>query len=77
MLVLPRLQRFSITLKRRQRAKIKFILALSQQSAIPFTNLSRLNKNACGKIGKDMRKGSYLICGSSSSVLSSLLKVLF
>ncbi|MBX7001355.1 hypothetical protein BPGQ101_07750 [Bacillus altitudinis] len=32
MLVLPRLQRFSITLKRRQRAKIKFILALCQQS---------------------------------------------
>ncbi|RFB47381.1 hypothetical protein DZB74_09390 [Bacillus sp. HMG] len=26
------LQRFSITLKRRQRAKIKFILALCQQS---------------------------------------------
>ncbi|PCK11710.1 hypothetical protein CEY07_13370 [Bacillus safensis] len=32
-LVLPRLQRFSITLKRRQRAKIKIILALCQQSA--------------------------------------------
>ncbi|QAR55079.1 hypothetical protein BAE_18110 [Bacillus aerophilus] len=31
-LVLHRLQRFSITLKRRQRAKIKFILALCQQS---------------------------------------------
>ncbi|PCK23349.1 hypothetical protein CEY02_01165, partial [Bacillus pumilus] len=31
-LVLPRLQRFSITLKRTQRAKIKFILALCQQS---------------------------------------------
>ncbi len=31
-LVLPRLQSFSITLKRRQRAKIKFILALCQQS---------------------------------------------
>ncbi|PRS60350.1 hypothetical protein C6344_00230 [Bacillus sp. GBSW19] len=29
--VLPRLQRFSITLKRRQRAKIKTILALCQQ----------------------------------------------
>ncbi|MDR7247464.1 hypothetical protein J2W41_000188 [Bacillus pumilus] len=29
---LPRLQRFSITLKRRQRAKIKIILALCQQS---------------------------------------------
>ncbi|WP_260845872.1 hypothetical protein, partial [Staphylococcus hominis] len=36
-LVLPRLQRFSITLKRRQRAKIKIILALCQQSeALPF-----------------------------------------
>ncbi|TFW49900.1 hypothetical protein ES896_01740 [Bacillus sp. 005/A4HT-01/001] len=33
-LVLPRLQRFSITLKRRQRAKIKFILALCQQSKL-------------------------------------------
>ncbi|PRO41173.1 hypothetical protein C6W18_12675 [Bacillus sp. LLTC93] len=31
-LVLPRMQRFSITLKRRQRAKIKIILALCQQS---------------------------------------------
>ncbi|RAU59375.1 hypothetical protein BSAJGB5T_01300 [Bacillus safensis] len=31
-LVLPRLQRFSITLKRRQRAKMFFILALCQQS---------------------------------------------
>ncbi|TQR25910.1 hypothetical protein C7Y46_01470 [Bacillus safensis] len=31
-LVLPRLQRFSTTLKRRQRAKIKIILALCQQS---------------------------------------------
>ncbi len=31
-LVFPRIQRFSITLKRRQRAKIKFILALCQQS---------------------------------------------
>ncbi|RST65166.1 hypothetical protein EJB14_15760 [Bacillus pumilus] len=31
-LVLPRLQRFSIKLKRRQRAKIKIILALCQQS---------------------------------------------
>ncbi|EMI13112.1 hypothetical protein C883_3253 [Bacillus stratosphericus LAMA 585] len=31
-LILPRLQRFSITLKRRQRAKIQFILALCQQS---------------------------------------------
>ncbi|PCK21960.1 hypothetical protein CEY02_05720, partial [Bacillus pumilus] len=33
-LVLPRLQRFSITLKRRQRAKITFILALCQQSVV-------------------------------------------
>ena len=32
MLVLPRLQRFSITLKRKQKAKIKIILALCQQS---------------------------------------------
>ncbi|OYN66562.1 hypothetical protein CFH85_06400 [Bacillus safensis] len=31
-LALPRLQRFSITLKGRQRAKIKIILALCQQS---------------------------------------------
>ncbi|PRS75161.1 hypothetical protein C6Y04_13990 [Bacillus sp. GBSW2] len=31
-LVLPRLQRFSITLKRRQRAKINVILTLCQQS---------------------------------------------
>ncbi|PIK26739.1 hypothetical protein CTV99_11445 [Bacillus pumilus] len=31
-LVLPRLQRFSITLTRRQRAKIKIILALCQHS---------------------------------------------
>ncbi|CAL8900813.1 conserved hypothetical protein [Bacillus pumilus] len=31
-LALPRLQRFSITLKRRQSAKIKIILALCQQS---------------------------------------------
>ncbi|MES1035466.1 hypothetical protein FOA23_06195 [Bacillus pumilus] len=35
MLVLPRLQRFSITLKRRQRAKFKIILALCQQSKLP------------------------------------------
>ncbi|WP_260857588.1 hypothetical protein [Bacillus pumilus] len=33
---LPRLQRFSITLKRRQSAKIKIILALCQQSESPF-----------------------------------------
>ncbi|QAR51919.1 hypothetical protein FBF75_06470 [Bacillus sp. S2(2019)] len=31
-LVMPRLQRFSITLKRRQRAKMNLILALCQQS---------------------------------------------
>ncbi|ABV62713.1 hypothetical protein BPUM_2043 [Bacillus pumilus SAFR-032] len=35
-LVLPILQRFSITLKRRQRAKIKIILALCQQSGTSF-----------------------------------------
>ncbi|KRU15313.1 hypothetical protein AS142_15785 [Bacillus pumilus] len=35
-LVLPRLQRFSITLNRRQRAKIKIILALCQQSETSF-----------------------------------------
>ncbi|MES1036592.1 hypothetical protein FOA23_11995 [Bacillus pumilus] len=34
-LVLPRLQRFSITLKRRQSAKIKIILALCQQYEAP------------------------------------------
>ncbi|RUK46790.1 hypothetical protein ELP67_06710 [Bacillus safensis] len=34
-LALPRLQRFSITLNRRQRAKIKTILALCQQFATP------------------------------------------
>ncbi|PRS60228.1 hypothetical protein C6X97_14925 [Bacillus pumilus] len=33
-LALPTLQRFSITLKRRQSAKIKIILALCQQSKI-------------------------------------------
>ena len=38
---LPRLQRFSITLKRRQRAKIKTILALCQQSErIPLQEFS-------------------------------------
>ncbi|KIL18146.1 hypothetical protein B4129_1203 [Bacillus safensis] len=37
MLVLPRLQRFSITLKKRQRAKIKIILALCQQSEALLT----------------------------------------
>ncbi|RKE74590.1 hypothetical protein DFO75_1264 [Bacillus safensis] len=31
-LILPRLQRFSIMLKKRQRAKINIILALCQQS---------------------------------------------
>ncbi|APJ13199.1 hypothetical protein BSL056_05035 [Bacillus safensis] len=36
-LELPRLQRFSFTLKRRQRAKIKIILALCQQS-VPHLN---------------------------------------
>ncbi|MGX9292956.1 hypothetical protein ACSLGF_17510 [Bacillus sp. A015] len=34
-LVFPRLQRFPITLKRRQRAKIKIILALCQQFKAP------------------------------------------
>ncbi|TYS29079.1 hypothetical protein FZC69_06035 [Bacillus altitudinis] len=34
-LVLPRLQRFSTTLKRRQRDKIKFILALYHQLKEP------------------------------------------
>ncbi|AVI41538.1 hypothetical protein C5Y82_11135 [Bacillus pumilus] len=38
MLVLPRLQRFSITLKRRQSAKIKIILALCPQSITPLSN---------------------------------------
>ncbi|MDI4569385.1 hypothetical protein RI02_10485 [Bacillus altitudinis] len=38
-LVLPRLQRFSITLKRRQMAKIKFILAICQQSKAEAYNL--------------------------------------
>ncbi|TYS26879.1 hypothetical protein FZC69_13320 [Bacillus altitudinis] len=42
-LVLPRLQRFSITLKRkrRQRAKINNILALCQQSEDPLSERSR------------------------------------
>ncbi|MDR4250819.1 hypothetical protein C6Y01_10065 [Bacillus sp. NMCC46] len=35
-LILPRLQSFSITLKRRQRAKINIILALCQQSETPL-----------------------------------------
>ncbi|PRS16778.1 hypothetical protein C6X95_00315 [Bacillus pumilus] len=35
-LALPRLQRFSITLKRRQSAKINIILALCQQSNTSF-----------------------------------------
>ncbi|WP_235674320.1 hypothetical protein [Bacillus altitudinis] len=34
-IVFPRLQGLSITLKRRQRAKIKFILALCQQFGTP------------------------------------------
>ncbi|MES1037474.1 hypothetical protein FOA23_16610 [Bacillus pumilus] len=37
-LVLPRIQRFSITLKRRQRAKIKIVLALCQQSETTSKN---------------------------------------
>ncbi|NWF43525.1 hypothetical protein BSAJGB5T_09865 [Bacillus safensis] len=40
-LVLPRLQRFSITLKRRQRAKIKIILALCQQSETSSSIMKR------------------------------------
>ncbi|MGG0603775.1 hypothetical protein ABE019_13595, partial [Bacillus altitudinis] len=43
-LVLPRLQRFSITLKRRQRAKIKFILALCQQSGLFYCKKKLLPK---------------------------------
>ncbi|WMT28869.1 hypothetical protein RE735_17660 [Bacillus aerius] len=35
------LQRFSITLKRRQRAKIKFILALCQQSKTRISGSER------------------------------------
>ncbi|APP15005.1 hypothetical protein P9170_18070 [Bacillus altitudinis] len=38
-LVLPRLQRFSITLKRRQKAKIKFILAFYRLNIIPKSNV--------------------------------------
>ncbi|HCO79398.1 MAG TPA: hypothetical protein DIT37_05570 [Bacillus sp. (in: Bacteria)] len=37
--VLPRLQRFSNTLKRRERAKIKFILALSLLCVVFFAFL--------------------------------------
>ncbi|AVM23199.1 hypothetical protein FZC68_01070 [Bacillus pumilus] len=37
-LVLPILQRFSITLKRRQRAKMNIILALCQQSYLILTD---------------------------------------
>ncbi|PLT39719.1 hypothetical protein CUU65_00425 [Bacillus safensis] len=44
-LVLPRLQRFSITLKRRQRAKIKIILALCQQSENILTGVLFKEKN--------------------------------
>ncbi|PRS31825.1 hypothetical protein C6X96_13585 [Bacillus pumilus] len=43
-LALSRLQRFSITLKRRQRAKMKIILALCQQSG---TSLSKKGKFFC------------------------------
>ncbi|PRO41311.1 hypothetical protein C6W18_13385 [Bacillus sp. LLTC93] len=39
-LVLPRLQRFSITLKRRQRAKMKIILALCQTIRIQLFHVS-------------------------------------
>ncbi|RST68303.1 hypothetical protein EJB14_05465 [Bacillus pumilus] len=38
-LALPRLQRFSITLKRRQSAKINIILALCQQSKRAYTHI--------------------------------------
>ncbi|AVI42285.1 hypothetical protein C5Y82_15225 [Bacillus pumilus] len=37
-LVLPTLQRFSITLKGRQRSKIKFILDLCQQSVTSLSS---------------------------------------
>ncbi|MDR4197975.1 hypothetical protein FO505_04630 [Bacillus altitudinis] len=42
---LSSLQRFSITLKRSQRAKIKFILALCQQSGLFISR-----KNSCQKV---------------------------
>ncbi|PIK25654.1 hypothetical protein CTV99_16630 [Bacillus pumilus] len=45
-LVLPRLQRFSITLKRRQRAKMKIILALCQQSESRQMAAFNADKNA-------------------------------
>ncbi|PCK11638.1 hypothetical protein CEY07_13000 [Bacillus safensis] len=60
MLVLPRLQRFSITLKRRQRAKIKIILALCQQSEL-FSNKEKsffLLKAACYNVVQYEAKGS-------------------
>ncbi|PRS55809.1 hypothetical protein C6345_10975 [Bacillus sp. LNXM12-2] len=47
-LVLPRIQRFSITLKRRQRAKIKTILALCQQTeSAPLGTLSVYDNSSC------------------------------
>ncbi|PCK11172.1 hypothetical protein CEY07_14210 [Bacillus safensis] len=48
-LVLPRLQRFSITLKRRQRAKIKIILALCQQSGHTFMKRCAFSSYDCFK----------------------------
>ena len=55
-LVFPRLQRFSITLKRRQRAKIKIILALSYYEIFTscFPTFSPLNnpRNASGMLSK-------------------------
>ncbi|MBX7000584.1 hypothetical protein EX219_03245 [Bacillus aerophilus] len=53
-LVLPRLQRFSVTLKRRQRAKIKFILALCQQSEEWYTHSYFLLMNVSARKRKDM-----------------------
>ncbi|AVM26132.1 hypothetical protein FZC68_03590 [Bacillus pumilus] len=46
-LALPRLQRFSITLKRRQRAKINIILALCQQSETHHHDVSFLSALKC------------------------------
>ncbi|PIK26368.1 hypothetical protein CTV99_13235 [Bacillus pumilus] len=54
-LVLPRLQRFSITLKRRQRAKIKIILALCQQSK--RRSSLRLFPLSCGKLLHNINRG--------------------
>ncbi|MBK4211451.1 hypothetical protein DJ474_16515 [Bacillus sp. 8A6] len=47
-LALPRLQRFSITLKRGQRTKIKILLALCQQSesSLRLLFLSRLEETS-------------------------------